>query len=312
MALDLTTVCTMIEAGHASIAHLAKHFEVTLHEVEAFLRENEIKAPTSLDPQYKHTTKLASAQLLELVDWKKVVFDDPESRYVNGLDLETTDGKILAQDILRHYCGEIRCLYTDQPTDMVMAFDGNANNFLVSNLIPITREAAEARSIEEGLPSLICKKRYTFAGSPRSGEGGAILRDSTSITIHLHGRIDPSLGVMFNERYVDALVDQWVRPYFENFSVRDILPPGMPPVPDLLVLWLWRHLSLVAFMKGLARVDVDVGGLTAVITKDVYLQLVVGLLQRAVQSRATIARPHSQIILPGSAGQPGVPIVGGR
>lgn len=311
MALDLTTIGTMIEAGQASIAHLAKHFGVTPYEVEIFLRENDIKAPTSLDPQHKHTTKLASAQLLESVDWKRVVFDDPEYRFINGLDLATTDGKILAQDLLRHYCGEIKCLYTNQPTDMVLAFDGNPNNFLISNLVPITQEAAKARSVDDGVPCLICKKQYVFVRPSTSTEFPKEFSE-VAITIHLHGRIDPVLGVVFNERYIDALVDQWVRPYFENFVIRDILPPGMPPVPDLLVLWLWRHLSTVAFMKGLARVDVDVGGLTAVITKDVYLQLVVGLLQRAVQSRATIARPQSQIILPGSVGQPGVPIVDGR
>lgn len=289
MALDRTAVETMIDSGHASVAHLARHFDVSVPEIESFLRENGINFPHGMLPQYRHISKLASAQLLDKVGWRQLVFDDPEQRWVNGIDLGTTDGKIQAQDIVIHYQGELRCLYTNEPTNTVMAFDGNTQNFLVTNLVPVSQEAINARDInpDEEIPMLVAHKTYTFEGS----------NENVEMSIHLIGRLDPTIGLVFNERYIDAIVDQWVRPYFEEIKLDCILPQGVPKTPEMFALWLWRHLSTVAFLKGLARIDVKLNsGATAVVSKDLYLQMVVGLLQRAVQSRATVPGPSNLII----------------
>ncbi len=298
MPLDKTAITTMLNAGHASVAHLAKHFEVSIRDMDDFLRENEIRPPNALNPQFRHITKLIAAERPEKVDWESLVFDDnPERSRINGVNLVTVDNsfKVNAKDMLLYYSEEeeMRCFFTDEQTDSVMAFDGNVQNFLVTNLMPTAPGLGEYRCFNEVLPMMISKKSYSFV--------------EVEISLKIHGRFDPANGAVFNPEYIDALVEQWVAPYFDEFSFKDILPAPMPPTPELFALWLWRHLSTVAMMKGLTEISVKIAGVESILSKDLYLQMVVGLMQRAVQSRA-IARP-SNIILPNANVPAGVQVI---
>ena len=277
--MDPSAVRNMIESGHASVAHVAKHFDTTPAEVEAFLHEHDIKRPNALAEQYKHIRKLSTAQRPTTPDWELLVYDDPEKKYLNGIDMEGTDGRINAEVILAHYYdGPLVCWFSGDPTDTVAACDGNAGNFIVSNLLPVTREIAKERQIDSGLPMMVASKTYGFKDVP------------FSLTLHLQGRLDPSYGSIINETYLDEVIGQWIEPYLTDFSIKDILPEGFPPTPEYFILWMWRHLSTVAMLKGIARIDVRFGSVEAFMSKESYLQVVVGLMQRAVQSRA-IARP---------------------
>lgn len=288
--MDVTAVTTMVESGHASTAHLAKHFKVSLKEVEDFLRENGIKRPTALSPQYRHIVKLASAQRTHPVPWEDLVFDDEEHHFVNGIDLRKTDGKLKAKEMLRYYQGgEPICFFTGEPTDALMAFDGNPQNYLITNMVPALPKIAEERGFEEVLPMIIAAKTY---------EVRLLGIQKVEISIHLHGRFDPTYGAVLNEPYLDATIEQWVEPYFWLDS---ILPEHVPVTAETLALWLWRHLSTTAFVKGIVRLDVKFGGVRSTLTNDLYLQMVSALMQRAVQSRA-ISRPSSSgIVMPSQA-----------
>lgn len=297
--MDHSTIKTMIEASHASIPQLAHHFKVSPSDLIAFLGSDgegrePIKQPTALDVQYKHIAKLYSAQRPESVDWELLLFDDANKRFINGIDTLTTDGRINANDILAYY-GQTRCVYSGEVTSTVMAADGSSQNFLISNLIPVTTEIVKERRFEDVNMMFVCGKDYEFVGP--SGK--------TKVGIHLHSRFDRTLGAAFNTLHLDALVDQWIKPWFELFSLSDILPIGMVPTPEVLSLWVWRQLSSVAFVKGLARVEVVTGGVSAFVTKDSYIQTVVGLMQRAAQSRAVTSRPSS-IITPQQAAASGL------
>jgi hypothetical protein len=288
--LDRDTVKTMLETSHASVPHLAAHFGVSPAEMISFLKTNDLPAPTAFGEQYKHIRKLFAAQRPEPTDWEQLVFDDADKRYVNGVDLLSTTGRIDANEILAYY-GQHNCLYSGEPTNKVMAADGNGQNFLVSNLVPITEEVVKERKFGEEGVLFFCGKEYVFAGP--SGD--------TKIGIHLQACFDSLAGTALNAPYLDASVEQWLHPWFEKFTYSDILPAGVPAVPELMALWVWKQLSTVACLKGLARVEVNMSNMSAFITKDLYAQMVVGLMRRSVQSRTVAARPSS-IIMPGQAG----------
>jgi len=291
--LDPTAVKTMVESGHATIAHLAAHFDVPIWEIKKFLSDQDIPEPRCQDAQYRYMRKLESVQRVEPADWESLVFDDDQHRWVNGIDTLTTDGAVKGNEILQRYHGELRCCYTNEPTDVIMAIDGNPQNFLVTNLVPITEGVIRERFSH--VPLFVAGKTYRFEPEEKGPK-----RFDIELGIHLQQRLDTSFGAAFKEDYVDALVSQWVIPYFNLLDHDKILGPGIPPTPELFALWAWRQLSTVALLKGLARVEVKIGDVAAFVTKDSYLQMVVGLLQRAVQSRAVASQP-SRIITPQQA-----------
>lgn len=298
--MDLIAVKTMVESGHATAAHLARHFQVSLKEMEQFLQENDIPRPTAVDPQFRHITKLASAQRPEMVPWEDLVFDDAEHRFLNGIDLDTIGEppRVNAKEIFRYYFrGEPRCFYTGQEVDSLMAFDTNPQNFLISNLVPAKKEIADARGFEGILPMMVVSKTYKIPNLPFAGIADAC---GTEITINLLGRFDPTYGAVLNEPYLDATIEQWVDPYLGQHQLEDLMPEHTPVTAETLVLWLWRHLSTVAFLKGLVRLDVKYREVTATLTKDLYLQMVTALMQRAVQSRAIASHP-SGLVMPTQA-----------
>lgn len=299
--MDVTAVKTMVESGHASSAHLAKHFEVTLKEAEDFLAENDIRRPTALDPQYRHISKLASAQRPHQVPWEDLVFDDEAHNFINGINLDETDGRLNAQDIFRYYQGgEPRCFYTGAPADSLLAFDGNPQNYLITNMIPVLPKVAEDRGFEDDLPMMIASKLYEIDNLANTAAGP---RKASKVVlgIHLHGRFDPTYGAVLNEPYLDATIEQWVEPYVGWFHPREFLPEHIPATAETLLLWMWRHLSTTAFVKGITRLDVEFDGVRSTLTNDLYLQMVSALMQRAVQSRA-ISRPSGNgIVVPTQA-----------
>lgn len=289
--MDPTTVKTMLESGGASLAHLADHFKVPLREVEAFVDEHEIKRPTCLDEQYRRITKILSAERLTRVPWEQLVFDDPELRHVNGIDTHVIDGGVNAEEILKFYQADLRCMLTNKPTTSVAAIDNNAQNFLISNLMPIDEDEGKRREYDQVLPMLIVGKEYDLQSRP-----------NIKIGVYLLGRLDPRFGAIFRETYVDEVMEQWLLPYLK-LGPREILPEGLPVSTELLALWVWRHLSTVAFLKGLARIEITLDGVSAIVTKDQYLAMVVGILQNAVQSRAMVL-PSSRIVVPGQSRDP--------
>jgi hypothetical protein len=294
--MDKSTVETMLQSGHASVAHLAHHFKVSIQETEGFLRDNNLVVPTAQDPQYHYLNKFQAASRPNPVDWESLVFDDPDHRWINGIDTLTTpgidprrpDGGIDRVAIVTHYHGlELRCQYTGEPTDAVMQIDGSPN-FLITNLVAISKDTIKQRF--SMAPLFVVSKEYRFKGPERipSDPIGSIHRDDIKVSIQLLLRLDQTYGAAFKEPYVDAVVDQWLRPYFEHFDHRDILAP--------------------ALLKGLAKVEVEINGIIGAVTKDSYLQMVVGLIQRAAESRVIASRPSSiltvQQVAPGrSPGQ---------
>ncbi len=281
--MDIETINTMIATSHASVAHLASHFDTTPNKVMAFLKENGIDAPRAVDESFSHIQKLYGAERTSVADWEQFFWDDEEKRYINGIDTMTMDGRINANEILKFYHGDLKCWFTGEKTAAVTAFDGNPQLFLISNLIPIAEEVAKRRQFDQPVPSMVAGRSY--------GEPGGIEFD-----IKLFGRFDPVLHGVLNAGYIDQTVEQWVLPYFEH-SPSGFLPEGITPSAETIALWLWRHLSTTAMVKGLAQVEVKYRGVSASMTKDIWFQVVMGLMKRAFESRSVVA--GSGLVLPG-------------
>jgi hypothetical protein len=285
--MDTDAVKNMVNTGHATVAHIAKHFETTPPKVEEFMRENGIQPPRGNHEQYKHITKLLSAVRTSVADWESLVWDDANHTRVNGIDSLTTDGRVNAKEIVESYHGELRCMFTGKPTTSVTAFDNNPQNFLISNFVPIDEKIAKERKFGDPLPILVSSKEYEF-------------KNGVKIRLHIHGRFDPAYHAVFSSPYLDALIEQWVEPYFD-FTPQQLMPDRVVATPESVSLWLWRHLSTVVLLKGLARLDVMMDGIESSLSKDMYLQMVMALMQRAAQSRAVASGP-SGIVLPGQPG----------
>jgi hypothetical protein len=292
--MDKTTIQTMLESGHASVAHLASHFKVSLDEMLKFMVENEIPVPTMKDPQYDYLRKLQAAQRPGKIDWESLVYDDAEKRVVNGIDTLTTGQDIRPDHITKHYHGDLHCMFTGEPTELVLSIDGT-DNFLITNLVPISDSSVKERF--KNAPLFITEKSYSFENPGH---------DRIRIILSFLLRLDITLGASFKDTYVDGTIDQWLAPYFEKFAHRDILG-NLPATPEFLALWIWRHLSTIALLKGLAKVQVECDGVSAFVTKDSYLQMVVGMITRAAQSRAIASRPSS-IVSPQQAAREGFPL----
>lgn len=238
--LEETAVKTMLEAG-ATFADVATAQAVTLAEVQGFCVAHDLAEPTL--QQLSHIRKLAGAQHPQgAAHWERLLRDDVDGHIVNGINTQKSDGNVNALEIIRHYHGECRCYYSDESTDLVMSADGNPQNLLVSNLVPITQSVLDARFRDT--MTFLLDMQYEY--------------EHFTVSLMVEHRFDKLLGTGFNRTLVDEAMDQWIRPYGERYWPIDILEYfEVPASPDLLALWVWQQLEKRALLKGMARVKVE-------------------------------------------------------
>lgn len=275
--MDTTTITTMLESGHATVADLAKHFGKPQHEIREFLREHQIPTPTVQHPSYQHIRKLMAMERFDPAPLDGLLYDDPQHNVINGINCATSTPNLKADDILRWYHGELHCMFTGDPTATVAAVDGNAQNFLVTNLIPVTNELFTQRF--QHSPPLYTSYRFTSHG--------------VELELHFLHRYDKLFGGSIKPMFIEAVVDQWVRPYCEN--VTDTLAP-YAATAEHFALWVWRHLS-TQLVKGLARIDCHIGAVGSSLTAQQYQAIVFSYLRQRVGDRL-IATPNSAPVSP--------------
>jgi len=277
--LDAPTIQTMIDTGSATIPDLACHFKRTIQEVNEFLNDNDVAPPGMHAEQYRYMRKFFAAERPSSFDHLDLVYDDPAHLFINGIDTVKLNSQPDAISIVQHYNRDqkIVCPFTNEPTTSVMMLDGNPSNFLVTNIMPITEKAFGERFEES--PVVVSGQRYRFV--PEKG----IRHYDITLGIDLCGRFDRKYGALFKEEYMTAIVNQWVRPYFERIDHSKILPDGFPTTAELMSLWLWRHLSTVAQLKGLARIELSLDAVQSFMTKDTYLGIVGQELKKVLNSR---------------------------
>lgn len=267
-ALSETTVRTMLQSGGATLADVAAHFNLPLSDLYDYCRQHGLRESTLSDDDT--IRKLIQAQHPQPPnDWERLLWDDEEGYVINGVDTRTTAGNINADEIIRYYHGNSNCLYTDRPTDLVMAADANQNNILISNLIPIVNEVVAERFKET--PTFISHHLY------ESGPSGQRIK----LTIGIEHRFDKLLGTSANRQFLDAVFVRWIRPYFERVPLHHILPYDLPATSELLTVWLWRQLETKALLKGLASLKLEVWQRpTTYLTKQTVLFQTTQMLQR--------------------------------
>jgi hypothetical protein len=281
--LDPIALKSMMESGNGTFADIATHFQISLATVKSFADQHGLKEPTLADPQSHHIRQLVSAEATSsATNWERLLTDDDAGNTINGIDTLTTDGRVNAVDIITFYHGALVCMYSGARTDSVMAVDGNQNNFLISNLMPISEDVVAARFRET--PPLLAELDYAF-DSPRP----------IKLRLVFEHRFDKMLGTSVNKLLVDECVDKWVRPYLQH-ELREILASyGLPATPDTLALWLWQQLSTKALLKGLStlrlKFESNLGRRTdyeAILTKHAVLFQVRQMMQRQFSRRSIV------------------------
>lgn len=220
-------------------------------------------------------TTIATDSSVAQCDWERLFYDNDERTRINGVDTLATSGAINALEIINFYHGRCHCMFTDQPTETVMAADANPSNFLISNLIPASDEVVATRYRET--PPVIASYTHRF---------GVV-----AIELTIEKRLDRTTGRVWNANQDDehALINvlhQLTDSYVE-------LPYGLPSIPEMIALWCWRELETRALLKGMARIAVTRNDVTAYVTKQTVLYQVKQMLQRDFGRRSIV--PASQM-----------------
>jgi len=294
--LSPTAVKSMLESGTATFADIAAHFHVPLGDVYQLARSNGLEEPTLESPAMRETRELIGAVTQpSACEWERLLWDDDDGYVVNGVDTRTTTGNINANEVIRFYHGGCNCLYTNRPTDLVMAADANQTNILVSNLVPIVGEVVEERFKES--PPFVVQHAYTF---------NIGLAFAMKLTVSTEHRFDKLLGSASNQLFIDACIERWVEPYFERMPLASILPYDLPYTAELLNVWIWRQLETKALLKGLATLKLELPGWpTVYLSKHTILFQLKQMLQRQF-GRRSILPATSTPLPPNRAAQPGV------
>ena len=296
--LEEKAVSAMLQAG-ATLADIAETRSMPLKDVHEFVKQHKL-AECTLN-QLAHVRSLTSATTASFAEWTRLLADDDEGYVFNGIDTRRLTHDVTPQVILQHFCGEtVRCYYTNEPTAIIMPADNAPQNFLLSNLIPIREDVLRRRFPDT--VTFIEETTVTYAAP--SGSGGR--QHDVRIDLTTDHKFDMLLGGGVNVPLVHAMMAQWIAPYLEKNTPEQILECyGLPFSPLLLALWVWRQLEKRAFLKGMARVKVQVGDLpTAYVTKASVLNQVKLLLQRQLGERV-IATAQPAVMPPqGRAAQP--------
>lgn len=255
--MDPVAVKTMMEAGEATPPDIADHFGVTLKEVDQFLAEHGIEVP-----RVPRAHKYLLAERMDVPEWESFMYEDDARTVINGINVVGWDGRVSGTQVLTWYHGDdLRCLFSGEPTTAVMPWDGNVQNVLITNLVPITQEAAQKRFL--GGPTFVTSKTYDAWGS--------------KVVVHLRARYDKLYGASHKDQYVDEIVDHAVTRYGRFFK-------EIAPSAELLSLWAWRQLSR-ALLKGLCRIDITYHGVTSILAADQYNAIVKELLQKHMEEQ---------------------------
>lgn len=285
--LDKTAIQSMLDAG-ATYADVAQQTDVSLLEAQCFCEANELTERSLM--QFSHLRKLSAGQHPDGArQWERLLADDRDGRVVNGIDTLRSGGKIAAQEIIDHYHGSCRCYYSNEPTEQVMAADADAQNLLISNLVPITQSVLDERFRDTCVTTTFLSYRYV----------------NFTVSLTVQHRFDKLLGSGFNEMLVDAAMQQWIAPYGESYSMAQILAPyELPGTPDLLALWAWRQLEKRALLKGIGKVAVQPGAISAIVTKHQVLHYTRQMLARQFGQRSVLTSQPAVMPPPGHGSAP--------
>lgn len=265
--LDIQTADSILKNG-GTFAKVAKETNVRLPEAYRFCLENNLSEPTTLQVQ---KVKLLLQQPCDhkADEWERLLVD---GTVINGIDTVKMDDNVRPSDIVSHYHGESRCYYTDAPTDIIMMADGDQQNLLISNLVPICTETLEQRF------------RHTMVTTGSSKHQFGPL----DVTVQIEHRFDRQLGSCMNGKLLKTAFLTWIAPYGQ-FLMRDVMACfDLPPTPDMLALWVWQQLEKKALLKGLSSITVANASWSASVTKHQILNHTRQMLARQFGQRSVV------------------------
>jgi len=116
------------------------------------------------------------------------------------------------------------CVYTGLPVDGINVIDGNSNNFLITNLEPVSKQAS---NVIPFMPKISANRR--------------ILTDFGDFDIELFGV--PSFRAY---RILDSL--------HEENLIENVPSTLNLPYEELKLMWIWNDLTKVKLLKGLKKI----------------------------------------------------------
>lgn len=200
------------------------------------------------------------------MNWESLIFDSPERDTVNGIPagylsqqyrhIVGSDGKPPPIDVHRiverfhqRDGGAILCSYSGQPSDGINVVDGNPNNFLITNLEPVSKEAMF--SIEAArLPKVVTTRIF---------HGPAM-----DVEVELFGT--------HAFRAEDAL---------DKLEIPEIPAELGLAYREAELLWLWNFLTKQKLLKGLTKLSMSnrQTGTSISLTNKTVLDFVLRMLQ---------------------------------
>ncbi len=264
-----------VDAGQ-NFATIADESNVSLEHVYKLARQNKIaEQPLRLSRDSKN--------IREPREFDALLADEPG--VFNGIDTATLTRQIVPIDIARYYHGargqaSTVCHYTGETTDLLLSADGNQNNLLISNLLPLTRDVAEQRFADTA--QVIEESRYTIATEH------AVYR----VKIETEHRYDKTTYEGADSHGIERAVLETIEPYVTRYTRDDILACFDCPVNDIsMATWVWLRLERIGMVKGLSRVSFRTNpSHAAIVTKQMMNLQLQAVVNRKMNERV-IARP---------------------
>lgn len=221
---------------------------------------------------------------------ERILWDDDD--HIAGIDVRQQTSHVDARQILRFYEPESKCYITGAPASTIIPADGDASNFLYTNLLPVTDDVARA-----------------FSPYPIGIIGAEFRILDVTVSAHVEVRVhaDDSPAGRLSDRFYAALNPLITTKQSESGVMRlpldaykVLLPPDVPHRMDILALQFWQTLQVAGNIKGLTRVKVTANatGVDAFVTKQMLLRYIIASLASLSGRNRIVQAGQSHILVP--------------
>jgi hypothetical protein len=280
MRMDKETLQIQMESGGATIVDLAREYTCSVEEMQKVLQELDLPLPRQNHKAFAHIEKLKAAlRPLDSDAYPKLIFDDPDCKWINGLELEAVSAQIKADRVVNHFHGEPAACYfcgkTEGPIG-VRCVDERGQNMLITNLQIACQECLDRRY--KGMPIMFVDRIYKLSPVRKiivdkdeelvpanvvnteelaDGSKEHTIEEPFTLQMTFGGPIDRTVGAPYDWLYVDEVIDRWIVQHFRNTAMSFLLPQGVRPTLSALAFIIWKQATHFGLLKGLVRIELE-------------------------------------------------------
>jgi hypothetical protein len=272
----------------ANMADLAVLYDTTVWELQKHLESLELPLPSIQDEPFAFCRSQRFAIPEEGTgDFELLFYDDTAKTRINGAKLNSLASYSPSECIKYYHKGD-SCYYCGKASAGLAAhIDGNPQNILITNLIPICDSCISTRQ----LPVRTLREYVSHVVQP-----DLVGDRQFYLHIYLLQWLDPKAGQGFMSDQIPDIVQRWVVDPIEKLSLDKLLPLGVLATSEAIAVWAWQQLSTAALIKGLSRIDVSDEEGTVSLTVSNVLSYFMHVVKKHMPK---IALANSQVPLPG-------------